>query len=318
MIIHGSPGIAKYKISFCVGQDFVGIANSHEYAVQIFRQDLLTVNIAVNLIRVKLRHISGTCRRRSSKGIEVAASSAGVGFTGFIFKVEYCRRSKCTCGVICVVAPANAPVENARKHKTIENRRRPSRCFPDFRREFCGFEGFEAFAGLGSGDVSKAVDAVTVEIEKVNRFGFTKDELERIKKSTLASYERSYNNREKTQSESFVGEYLSYFLTGEPSPGIDTEYEYIKAMLPTITLEEVNAVANSFKNATAKFAYVTGPDAGEVKLPTEESLIAALDKSKSEIKKYEEKVITTALLTTQPKSGKIVSKKRMLFWVLLN
>lgn len=172
-----------------------------------------------------------------------------------------------------------------------------------------GFEGFEAFASLGSGDVAKAVDAVTVEIEKVNRFGFTKEELERIKKSTLASFERSYNNREKTQSESFVGEYLRYFLEGEPSPGIDKEYEYIKAMLPTITIEEVNAVGNSFKNAAAKFAYVTGPDAGDVKLPTEQSLIAALDKSKSEIKKYEEKVISTALLTTQPKPGKIVSKK---------
>ena len=151
---------------------------------------------------------------------------------------------------------------------------------------------------------------MTTEIERVNRFGFTAAELERSKKSTLASYERMYNNREKTESESFVGEYLQYFLTQEPSPGIEKEYAYAKAMLPSITLEEVNAVANSYKNATAKFAYITGPEENASKLPSESALLALLDKSKADIKPYEEKVIATNLLTAQPRPGKIVSKTK--------
>ena len=36
-----------------------------------------------------------------------------------------------------------------------------------------------------------------------------------------AFYERAYNERDKTESGSFAQEYLSHFLTDEPSPGIE-------------------------------------------------------------------------------------------------
>ena len=173
-----------------------------------------------------------------------------------------------------------------------------------------GYEGFQAYVGLGSGDIAKAVDAAATEIERVNKYGFTDAELERAKKSTMASYERMYNNREKTESGSFVEEYIQYYLTQEPSPGIEKEYDYVKAMLPSITLQEVNAVANSYKNLSAKFAYITGPEDNTAKLPTEAALLAIIDKSKADLKPYEEKVIATNLLTNDPTPGKIISQTK--------
>ncbi len=95
-----------------------------------------------------------------------------------------------------------------------------------------GYEGLEAYAGSGTGDIIAATTALVQEIERVKQYGFTEAELERAKKNTLASYERAYNNRQKTPSESYVGEYVRNFLEHEPSPGIDKEYEIIKDLLP--------------------------------------------------------------------------------------
>jgi len=108
------------------------------------------------------------------------------------------------------------------------------------------YEAFNGYASTGTGDITKGLNALIEETERVKKYGFTPSELERSKKNILNSYERSYNNRDKTESAYFTQEYISYFLKKEPSPGIEKEYEYVKTLLPGITLEEVNAVAKIF------------------------------------------------------------------------
>lgn len=126
----------------------------------------------------------------------------------------------------------------------------------------------------------------------------------------LNSYENSYNNREKTPSESYVGEYIRHFLQQEPSPGIEKEYQYAKEMLPGVTLEEVNAIVNSFNSAN-KFVYVTGPETSNSQLPKEEELLAVIANAANEkITAYEEKSIATTLIPTAPKPGKIIAKTK--------
>ncbi len=173
-----------------------------------------------------------------------------------------------------------------------------------------GHEAFSAFARAGSGDVNRATKALAEEIERVKRFGFLPSELERAKKNTLSSYERAYNNRDKTESGDYVEEYINHFLEQEPTPGIEKEFAYIKAILPGVTLQEVNAVSNKFKTEKNMFVYVTGPEPkANVKLPEASEMLATLDAvAKADIKAYEEKVIASNLLNELPKAGKILSK----------
>ncbi|HYC27648.1 MAG TPA: pitrilysin family protein, partial [Chitinophagaceae bacterium] len=171
---------------------------------------------------------------------------------------------------------------------------------------------FNAFAGMGTGDVSRGVNALLEEIERVKRYGFTAAELERAKKNMQAFYERTYNNRDKTESDSYVQEYINNYLEQEPTPGIEKEYEYVKNILPGITIDEVNAVSKKFRDEKNRFLFVTGPEpkAGD-KLPDSQELLAAVDaKEKAEVKPYEEKAVTTTLLATAPKAGKVVSKTK--------
>ena len=174
-------------------------------------------------------------------------------------------------------------------------------------------ESFSVNGNTGTQDVNKGLDAAMTEIERVKRFGFTEPELERAKKNILAMYERMWNNRDKTESDSYAGEYIRNFTDGEPAPGIDAEFGYIKELLPTIKLLEINALTDRYKNEQYLFAYVTGPEANEkMKLPAAESLVGIINSKASDvfIKAYEEKAIATSLLTAAPRSGKIVSTRK--------
>ena len=173
-----------------------------------------------------------------------------------------------------------------------------------------GYEGFTASAGIGTGDIKKGLDALIEEIERAKRYGFTANELERARKNIMAVYERSYNDREKTESENFVDEYVQHFLENAPSPGIEKEFEFVKMLLSTITIDEVNAVSNKFKDEKNRFVYVMGPEPKDnTEIPGATALLAIIDsKEKSSINTYQEKTVLTKLLDKEPISGKIVSK----------
>jgi zinc protease len=179
----------------------------------------------------------------------------------------------------------------------------------DFESYARGYQSFNAMAAAGTGDIQKAANALAEEIERVKRFGFTAAELQRAKKTMLAHYETTYNNRAKTESADYVEEYMNNFLMQEPIPGIEKEFEYAKAMLPSITLDEVNAVSKPIKDQQNLFVYMSGPEAKDsMPLLTEKELLAIIDaKAKADIKPYEEKAIASNLLSKEPKAGKVLA-----------
>jgi zinc protease len=61
-------------------------------------------------------------------------------------------------------------------------------------------EAFGASARVVEGGIPKGLDAVEQELARVRQFGFSEAELDRVKKSTLAAYERAYNERDKAES----------------------------------------------------------------------------------------------------------------------
>lgn len=178
-----------------------------------------------------------------------------------------------------------------------------------FGSEARGYVGFINVAIPSKKGIDTALYALLIEVERVKKFGFTQDELDRAKKSQLASIERSYNNRDKTPSEQIIEEYIQYFLQQEPSPGIETEYNYAKELLPGIKLEEVNAIANELKQNEKVFASIQGPEKSDTPIPTNNAFLTAIENiSKSPIKAYEEKALATSLLKIKPSAGTLVKE----------
>ncbi|MGB0524988.1 MAG: M16 family metallopeptidase [Flammeovirgaceae bacterium] len=171
---------------------------------------------------------------------------------------------------------------------------------------------YQMFATVSENGVAKGLQAVLEENERVRRHGFTKGELERYKKEILVAYERAYNERDKTNSRNYASEYVSNFLEGEPMPGIEFEYNFLKETLPSIKLEEVNALINKWLTEKNRVIAVTGIDRDDVKLPTKADLLKIVDGvTKADIKAYEDGLTATELMTKKPAAGKITEEKKV-------
>lgn len=172
-----------------------------------------------------------------------------------------------------------------------------------------GYDQFNTVAGVATADVAqKGLSALMEEVEKAKRFGFTQGELDRAKVSMLASMERAFNERDKTESANFVGEYIRNFLENEPIPGIAVEYDYYKSLIPQITLADVNGISKLLQKTPEFFVSMTGPEAAN--LPEAQALIntASAVAARTDITAYEEKAIATKLLKKEPVAGKVIKE----------
>jgi zinc protease len=175
-----------------------------------------------------------------------------------------------------------------------------------------GFESFQSIAYVAKGGPEVAINALVQENERARKFGFTSAELDRTKKMMMKGIERSFNERDKTESANIVDEYVNHFLQQEPIPGIEKEFQYHQDYLEGITLEEVNqyAAKNLPSPTSAKLVVLTGPETADFTLPSKEELLAMADNAtKIEIKPYEEKAIAASLLDKKPAAGKIIATK---------
>lgn len=185
-----------------------------------------------------------------------------------------------------------------------------------------GWESFQLFAICGNDNIKAATEALVTEAMKIRKFGFTAGELERAKASLLTNYEKSYNERDKTESKTKVDELVRHFLTNEPVPGIEWEYNLVKNSLSKITLDEVNKWKDQIDIDKNYFALVTTKTADN--LPTDAMLKSYVDQSlTAQVTAYEEKALPGSLLTKQPKPGKVIrevkdAKAGTTIWTLDN
>lgn len=172
-------------------------------------------------------------------------------------------------------------------------------------------EGFELdFTPVKS--YKTAIDSAVAAILRVRQYGFLENDIENTKKEILSFYEKSYNERDKSKSAAYVREYVGNFMRGETIPGIENEYKYAKAMLPTISTEDVSLLAKEIlSNSENFFALITAPEKGDIALPSKEELVkmvqSAFQQKVSAPKKDNNKA--TSLLVTAPTAGSIVSTK---------
>lgn len=148
--------------------------------------------------------------------------------------------------------------------------------------------------------------ALALEMEKLKRFGFTNAEVERAKTNLLKDMEKSYNERDNQNSQRLAREYIRHYLSNEPVPGIESEYETVKMILPQITTAAVNQVAKSYVVDENVIISMNAPEKPEVKVPEKTQLLAVLSEAKqAELTAKAEEEATRPLLDKTPKAGKV-------------
>jgi zinc protease len=188
---------------------------------------------------------------------------------------------------------------------------------PPMRYAYSGFTGFTKYystyrvsIGALNNDPLRSVKAVMIENERVKRYGFTESELERAKKQALINYEKSYTERDKSQSSSFVNGYIAHFSEQMPSPGIAYLNELAKSFYPTVTIAQINALPKQYMKDESSVMIIQGPEKEGIKLPTEQELRNTLaEVRKMTIEPYKDKVIAARLISKELKGSPVVKEE---------
>ncbi|WP_051197423.1 M16 family metallopeptidase [Flavobacterium soli] len=170
-------------------------------------------------------------------------------------------------------------------------------------------EAYQSFAMTQEDKQLDALKVLVTENERAKKYGFTQSELDRAKSDYLAQYEKAYNDRDKSNSEMFVGEYQSHFLEGTPAPGIAWEFEAVKQMLPKIELKDVAGFVKEYVKDDNRVVIITGPEKDGLKKVTEQEVLNTLKVNSDDVKPYEETALASSLLRKEVQPGKVVKKE---------
>jgi zinc protease len=128
----------------------------------------------------------------------------------------------------------------------------------------------------------------------------------------LASYDRAYAERDKTESGSYVQEYINNFLQGEPTPGIAYEHQLVQALVPTITTAEVTAAAKAMFADTSRVILAVSPQKAGVSVPTDAQLTSAITSADAvAVTPWADTASSAVLLARAPDLGSIAGRREI-------
>ncbi len=151
------------------------------------------------------------------------------------------------------------------------------------------------------------LSALVTESARAARFGFTPGELEREKAEVLRGYESAFAERDKEESADLAAEFIRAYTQGEPTPGMTYEYGLVRRFIPSITLDEVDAVAREWTSGS-RVVLVEAPKKPGLTVPDAAQLASAMKTALSApITAYVDSSSSQPLLATPPEPGSVVS-----------
>ncbi|HET7620144.1 MAG TPA: insulinase family protein, partial [Vicinamibacterales bacterium] len=173
-------------------------------------------------------------------------------------------------------------------------------------------DSFGLAASVQDGGILDGLSAVVIEANRAQQYGFAATELDRTRKWMLAFYERAYNERDKTESGSYVQEYLNNFLEGEPSPGIEYEYALVQQLIPGITSDEVSALARRLLADDDRAVLAVAPQKAGLTAPTEAQVRTTLASAeKVAVTPWKDTTVTRPLMEHVPEPAKVTATREV-------
>jgi zinc protease len=168
-------------------------------------------------------------------------------------------------------------------------------------------ETFVLNAAVAEGGAERGLAALVAEVERAARHGFTAAELEREKAEILRVWEQIHAERARTTSGQFAGQYADNFLRRGRLRTVEDDYAVQTALVPAITLDEVNEAARRFAAHRDRVVLVTGPAREGLPRTTEARLAFVADSAaRADVAAYTETLSDAPLLARTPAPGRIV------------
>lgn len=175
-----------------------------------------------------------------------------------------------------------------------------------------GLSSFSVVVTTKPAETEQALKSVWLELRKMQEQGFTIKELDRVKKSYLQKMTDALREKDKTASEVLIKSYLQHFLTGNIPQGIKEEYRLTTALLPDITLEEINRLLDTYLKSKDRDIIVKGAEHNKGFLPNAATVDRWIESVYTQnLPEAEEDIQDLPLLKVEPSPGKITSTEEI-------
>lgn len=159
---------------------------------------------------------------------------------------------------------------------------------------------------------SVAFSSIYTEAQRIYQHGFTAGELDRAKTNLLTSIESRYKQRDKINNDNFAMDFKNNYIDGEPITSIDFDWEFAQKILPSISAEEVSAMAKNWFSPENRVIVVKGPDKPEAKhLSKDEALSIISGIENSKIDPYIDLAVSSNLISKELKGSKVIKTKEL-------
>jgi zinc protease len=171
-----------------------------------------------------------------------------------------------------------------------------------------GLTSFSVNITTKPAETELGLKSVWLELRRMEEQGFTKGELERVKKTYQFQMDEAMKEKDKTASELLIKPYLQHFLTGNAAPGINKEAELTKELLSEVTLNEINDLMKVYMKATDRDIIVKSSAYNKAFLPGETTVLKWIESVYAQsLPPVEEDEPDLPLLKKEPVSGKITA-----------
>ena len=173
-----------------------------------------------------------------------------------------------------------------------------------------GGDAYTLGAAVVDSGVIQGLRAILLEAARADRHGFTASELERARSDVMRAMERAFDEREKTVSSAYAGEYVDAGLEGTPYLSTEDAWTLHQRFLPTITLAEVNSLARALISDSNRVVLVTAPAREDIQPPGEEELLAVFDEvDAASVDAYVDEGADSPLVATLPEAGPVTETR---------
>jgi zinc protease len=171
-------------------------------------------------------------------------------------------------------------------------------------------DAFQRSAQVKNGQVEDALRALLTEVVRIERHGVTPTELERARTRIARLMSEEAETAATHDSREFTDEITRNFLSHEEMIGRTAERDLALALLPQITVAELDSLARPFAGADGRVVLISGPDGKP--LPSRDRVLAIIGEvEKAEVPAWQDEAPLAPLMAKTPTPGKIVKETKV-------
>lgn len=164
-------------------------------------------------------------------------------------------------------------------------------------------------------DALPGLQAAYRELLRAVRGGFTQGEFDRANAELRSRYQKAFDSRNNTPTESFSREYVRAFVDNTPIPGIETEKQVIDMLTMGLPLEMINGLLPELITTDNRIVMAVLPQNDTFKVPSKDELAQTIAAVEAEtIEPYKDEMKAEPLIPNLPAPGTITSEKTLTDW----